>query len=407
MTHPTNPDGEVTVTDEKWDAERLDAAIQDFATVVIMAQKPEHGGMRKELKQTRERIHEIARLLSATQPAAVDRGATPVAWLIDPGAGSAVDRFQQVEPYGWQYDEVEKRGGSITPLYAAPLDKDASKPAAPFAGYASWAHTKAQTWWSNATPTQAAMSAWEAAAALHPDTVTRLKLLLRKLGLEDAVPDELARDSEGLFVIFGMMRPKIDALIAASPAAPSVEQDERGAYPVVLTNDELNALTKERFGNMHAMYAEGFRRLMRTAIEANSKKARAVSTSANVAQDAEAVVLQHVAVAEDGGKLRWMTGRRPRDCELYAMPDGGRIPPKLYGAPPEQTALTDDARGAVLTEIRHAISDYHFALDLRAHGGIAQDHAFNTICKSLGMHWKQGEETARRALTAAQSASGG
>jgi hypothetical protein len=50
------------------------------------------------------------------------------------------------------------------------------------------------------------------------------------------------------------------------------------------------------------------------------------------AQSGEPVALQHVAVAEDGGKLRWMTGRKPRDCELYAMPDGGRAP-KLYGAP--------------------------------------------------------------------------
>lgn len=44
----------------------------------------------------------------------------PVAWRIDPGAGSACDRFQSVEPYGWQYAEVSARGGSITPLYAAP-----------------------------------------------------------------------------------------------------------------------------------------------------------------------------------------------------------------------------------------------------------------------------------------------
>jgi len=59
-----------------------------------------------------------------------------------------------------------------------------------------------------------------------------------------------------------------------------------------------------------------------------------------------------------------------------------------------------------LTEIRQAIADYHFALDLRAHGGVAQDRAFNAICKALGMHWTQGEETKRRVLTAARPASG-
>jgi hypothetical protein len=77
--------------------------------------------------------------------------------------------------------------------------------------------------------------------------------------------------------------------------------------------------------------------------------------STNVAQGAEAVVLQHVAVAEDGGKLRWMSGRRPRDCELYAMHDGGRIPPKLYAAPPAQTALTDDARDAAFERYADAL----------------------------------------------------
>lgn len=59
-----------------------------------------------------------------------------------------------------------------------------------------------------------------------------------------------------------------------------------------------------------------------------------------------------------------------------------------------------------LTEIRQAIADYHFALDTRAHGGVAQDRAFNAICKALGMHWKQGDELTRRAFTAAQLASG-
>jgi hypothetical protein len=50
-----------------------------------------------------------------------------------------------------------------------------------------------------------------------------------------------------------------------------------------------------------------------------------------------------------------------------------------------------------LTEIQQAIADYHFALDTRAHGGVAQDRAFNAICNVLGMHWKQGEEFDRRA----------
>lgn len=64
---------------------------------------------------------------------------------------------------------------------------------------------------------------------------------------------------------------------------------------------------------------------------------------------AEVVRLQHVATAEDGGKLRWMTGRRPRDCELYAMPDGGRAPATLYTAPqPAQADAPAEARADAL-----------------------------------------------------------
>ncbi|PQV51018.1 hypothetical protein [Paraburkholderia sp. BL21I4N1] len=74
------------------------------------------------------------------------------------------------------------------------------------------------------------------------------------------------------------------ATLGAAPQvpAPVAPTDEQNAGRVVLTNDELNALTKERFGNMHQTYAEGFRRLMRTAIEINAQKASASSTPATV-----------------------------------------------------------------------------------------------------------------------------
>lgn len=45
----------------------------------------------------------------------------------------------------------------------------------------------------------------------------------------------------------------------------------------------------------------------------------------------EPINLQHMAVAADG-ELRWMTGRKIDNCELYAMPDFGQAP-KLYAAP--------------------------------------------------------------------------
>ncbi|PRH13505.1 hypothetical protein [Burkholderia gladioli] len=72
---------------------------------------------------------------------------------------------------------------------------------------------------------------------------------------------------------------------------------------------------------------------------------RALLTSPQAA--AEPIRLVHVAVAEDGGKLRWMTGRKPRDCELYMMPDGGRAPAVVYaalGAPVAEQKRDDTGR---------------------------------------------------------------
>ncbi|MEZ2310812.1 hypothetical protein AB6809_29630 [Paraburkholderia sp. RCC_158] len=55
--------------------------------------------------------------------------------------------------------------------------------------------------------------------------------------------------------------------------------------------------------------------------------------------------------------------------------------------------------------IRAAIQDYHFALDTRAHSGVAMDNAFRAICNALGMHWEQGAEKARRDANAASGQS--
>ncbi|HDR9086277.1 TPA: hypothetical protein QDB10_002168 [Burkholderia vietnamiensis] len=50
-----------------------------------------------------------------------------------------------------------------------------------------------------------------------------------------------------------------------------------------------------------------------------------------------------------------------------------------------------------LRAIGKAIADYHYALDTREHGGVAQDKAFDAICEAMGMKWEQGKEAARRA----------
>jgi hypothetical protein len=56
-------------------------------------------------------------------------------------------------------------------------------------------------------------------------------------------------------------------------------------------------------------------------------------------------------------------------------------------------------------KVYQAIRDYHYALDTREHGGLAQNHAFNKICQALDMHWVQGAELAKRRAEAASGQS--
>lgn len=117
------------------------------------------------------------------------------------------------------------------------------------------------------------------------------------------------------------------------PAAPSVEQDERGAF-----RDTLRAALKSyrranpsRYLNddqVDASDSEFVSDLM-TYVPVG-EKARAGSTSANVAQGAESVSDEHAAVL-------WRLAR---------MTDAGAWTAELRKAiaPPAQTAITDDAR---------------------------------------------------------------
>lgn len=66
------------------------------------------------------------------------------------------------------------------------------------------------------------------------------------------------------------------------------------------------------------------------ALQAEQQRDAAQTRMAELEKQ-EPIQLQHMAVAEDG-ELRWMTGRKIDNCELYAMPDFGRAP-KLYAAP--------------------------------------------------------------------------
>jgi hypothetical protein len=63
--------------------------------------------------------------LEALKAECAPREAQPVAYLVDPGAGSAVDKFQTNKPDYLQSVDIKRRGGSVTPLYAAPTPERA------------------------------------------------------------------------------------------------------------------------------------------------------------------------------------------------------------------------------------------------------------------------------------------
>jgi hypothetical protein len=77
--------------------------------------------------------------IAAPQAECAPREAQPVAYLVDPGAGSAVDKFQTNKPDYLQLVDIKRRGGSVTPLYAAPTperaDADTAGASEPTAGY--------------------------------------------------------------------------------------------------------------------------------------------------------------------------------------------------------------------------------------------------------------------------------
>ncbi|MDR6447432.1 hypothetical protein J2794_003548 [Paraburkholderia terricola] len=95
--------------------------------------------------------------------------------------------------------------------------------------------------------------------------------------------------------------------------AGPVEKKAAQAEPVTvaLSKDELDALVKERFGNMHSMYQDGFRRLLRDAIVANAEKARVAPQLAK----------RQVALtddARDAARYRWLTKHAyVGECNTY------------------------------------------------------------------------------------------
>lgn len=100
---------------------------------------------------------------------------------------------------------------------------------------------------------------------------------------------------------------------------------------MLLTEEEVDAIAKpflRHLGGDHWYSGE-------EGIADHEGYAKAVQRAllARLSEQQQPVQLDHIACIEDG-KLRYMSGRcaPAHDCELYAMPNGGRAP-ALYAAP--------------------------------------------------------------------------
>jgi hypothetical protein len=133
------------------------------------------------------------------------------------------------------------------------------------------------------------------------------------------------------------------AHLKANPAAPSVEQDERGAWFALADGaaaslENAAVCMTDPDAKRSAEGAAAFvRKRCREILDA-----RAASTSANVAQGAEAVAQMHI---RGGEMVAWIN---------IGLHEGQN---DLYAAPPAQTAVTDAARDVLAERQRQVIAE--------------------------------------------------
>ncbi len=199
---------------------------------------------------------------------------------------------------------------------------------------------------------------------------------------------------------------------ALRPEQAEAEQPEVVARvvhsnPVVLgqcgplnANDEL--MTVAQHAASVARWAEMFNRVEQQRDAALARVAELKTMSHNycaLLMDANAKLaelekqeptnLQHMAVAADG-ELRWMTGRKIDNCELYAMPDFGQAP-KLYAAPvaqaqhsvPEISGIGRDAEHprAVVLYLRNEPSEEDMRAIQNFLRAISADRSHGSTCR--------------------------
>jgi hypothetical protein len=312
------------------------------------------------------------RSLIARQPAATDKQES-----IGYVSQTDIERLSTYKGTIWP----SMNESAIVPVYAAPLDKESSKPALPQGFTAKRVEGHG---WIIDPPSGSRWIAYEGTPAGE---------LIQALAASPAAPS-VEQDERGAisaafeayeyqFRMNGEERNKYDfesgwkaarAAICPQDSAPSVEQDERGAVECRdLTDDDMDRLIV--WLGEHDRDEIGHQGLCERIIGAFA--ARAASTSANVAQGAELVHLDDwwvdlfakemkskLANAREKGRGGWqdcapadlsnmlrdhVEKGDPRDVANFCMFLWALRSP-ICAAPPAQTALTDDRISEIIDE---------------------------------------------------------
>lgn len=151
----------------------------------------------------------------------------------------------------------------------------------------------------------------------------------------------------------------------------------------VETNSHLS-FTNEGHAELASLFGKAWSRILAEDqfMELADAYANALVSGGN-AEDKRAALLRYV---RDQAELKAATTCTPAPI----------VPPETRHGMNAGTSTDEVAAADPLPAIRHAIANYHYALDTRQHGGVASGEAVHAISLALHMPWQQGAEALRR-----------
>lgn len=280
----------------------------------------------------------FARALLARQPAAIDKNAVPEGWKLVP-VDPTPKMIDEAKRYTWVAEEDATEAGIWRHMLAASpaapsvaQERDDTEPSDEYrkAAHRAIGYVMAMNGPMSLVKTLSSMASGDTSVSVKQDE--------RGACVRADEPKACYR------VRCQLGNKCVDDDMSPRPAAPSVEQDERGALRDMLDDARAEiAMIREALGVPYEPH--------QTLLERTLDAARAASTSANVAQGAgDPPVFWWNGIRsydERDGTARSIseTENTWHDIPLYAG-----VNPCNLTAPPAQTAIADDARDAIRRE---------------------------------------------------------